>query len=133
MADRQRDPVDVVRGVYDAFARGDMAGFFGLLAPDMVWHEARGHPYGGVYTSTEQIVQNVLTPLGTQWENFTAVNDGLVAEGDTVVSIGVYRGTFKATGKRVEAPYATVWKVRDGKVASLHQHTDTALFWNAMR
>lgn len=127
------DPVAVVSGVYAAFGRGDMAAFFGLLAPDMVWNEAKGHPYGGVYTSVEQIVQNVLTPLGTQWDNFTAVNDSLVAQGDTVVSIGVYRGTFKATGKQVEAPYATVWKVRDGKVKSLHQHTDTALFWNAMR
>ena len=127
------DPVAVVNGVYDAFARGDIAAFFGQLAPDMVWNEAKGHPYGGVYTSVDQIVQNVLTPLGTQWDNFTAVNDSLVAQGDTVVSIGVYRGTFKATGKQVEAPYATIWKVRDGKVKSLHQHTDTALFWNAMR
>lgn len=133
MADQHRDPVAVVSGVYDAFARGDMAGFFGLLAPGMVWHEAKGHPYGGVYTTVDQIVQNVLTPLGTQWENFSAVNDSLVAQGDTVVSIGVYRGTFKATGKQVEAPYATVWTVKDGKVTSLHQHTDTALFWNAMR
>ncbi len=133
MSEQPHDPVAVVRGVYDAFARGDMAGFFALLAPEMVWNEALGHPYGGRYVGADEIVRNVLAPLGAQWENFTAVNEGFVAEGDTVVSLGTYRGTYKATGKRVEAPYATVWKVKDGKVLSLHQHTDTALFWNAMR
>jgi hypothetical protein len=133
MTDALHDPVAVVRAVYAAFARGDMPGFFALLAPDMVWNEALGHPYGGRYVGAEQIVRNVLAPLAEQWDEFTAVNDGFVSEGDTVVSLGTYRGICKATGKRVEAPYATVWKVRDGKVVSLHQHTDTALFWNAMR
>jgi uncharacterized protein len=128
-----KDPAAVVQSVYDAFARGDIASFFSHLTPDMRWFEAKGHPYGGIYVGADEIVKNVLTPLGTEWANFTAVNDRLVAQGDTVVSIGTYRGTCKATGKQVEAPYATVWKVRDGKVVSLHQHTDTALFWNAMR
>lgn len=133
MPDPQHDPVAVVRGVYDAFARGDIQGFFALLSPDMIWNEALGHPYGGRYVGADEIVRNVLTPLGAEWDQFTAVNEGFVAEGDTVVSLGTYRGICKATGKQVVAPYATVWKVEDGKVLSLHQHTDTALFWNAMR
>ncbi len=133
MTDELQQPVSVVRAVYAAFARGDMPAFFALLAPDMVWNEALGHPYGGRYVGADAIVRNVLTPLAAQWDEFTAINDGFVAEGDTVVSLGTYRGLCKATGKRVEAPYATVWKVKNGKVVSLHQHTDTALFWNAMR
>ncbi len=133
MSATNKDPAAVVQGVYDAFARGDIADFFSRLTPDMRWFEAKGHPYGGIHVGADAIVKNVLTPLGAEWENFTAINDSLVTQGDTVVSIGVYRGTCKATGKQVEAPYATVWKVRDGKVVSLHQHTDTALFWKAMR
>lgn len=125
--------LDVVQGVYAAFARGDLQGFFALLAPDVRWHEADGHPYGGVHVGTEAIVKNVITPLGMEWENFTAVNHEYVAQGDTVVSIGTYRGTYRKTGRTVEVPNAVVWKVKNGKVQSLDQYTDTAKFQDAVR
>jgi len=50
-----------------------------------------------------------------------------VSEGDTVVALGDYSGTFKATGKSFTAPFAHVWTFRDGKVVSFQQHTDTAM------
>lgn len=133
MTNSPNDALGVVRAVYDAFARGDMQGFFALMAPDIRWHEADGHPYGGVYVGIDAIVQNVLTPIGTDWTDFTAVPDEFIAQGDTVVSVGTYRGTYRRTGKRVEAAYAVVWKVKDGKVRSLDQHTDTAKFHDAIR
>ena len=43
------DSVDVVRGVYEAFGRGDVAAVLGAMADDVEWHEAEGMPYGGVY------------------------------------------------------------------------------------
>lgn len=127
------DPIEVVRGVYDAFARGDIAGFFALLAPDIVWHEAAGHPYGGVYVGHEAIMQNVLARIGADWDGFSAPAEEFIAQDDTVVTLGSYRGTCKATGKSLVAPFAIVWKVREGKVRALHQHTDTALFQAAVR
>lgn len=32
---------DVVRGLYEAFGRGDVPSVLGLLAPDVDWREAR--------------------------------------------------------------------------------------------
>jgi ketosteroid isomerase-like protein len=120
------------RAIYAAFERGDLPGFFALMAHDMSWNEALGHPYGGTYIGAEAIVQNVMMPLGTQWDGFSATTDRFLADGEIVVVLGTYRGTFKATGRSVTAPFAHVWTIRNGKVQSLQQHTDTA-FQNAVR
>jgi hypothetical protein len=128
-----RTPLAIARNIYAAFERGDLPGLFALLAPDMEWNEAAGHPYGGRYVGQEAIVAGIFMRLGAEWQDFAATIDEYVAQGDKVVVLGTYSGTCKATGKSVEVPFAHVWTVRDGKVVSLHQHTDTALFWNAMR
>jgi uncharacterized protein len=38
---------------------------------------------------------------------------------------GRYRGTVKATGMPVDAQFAHVWHLRDGKVVRFQQYTDT--------
>ena len=45
--------VDGVRGVYDAFAKGDVPAVLGFLAPDIEWTEAEGFPYGGTYNGPD--------------------------------------------------------------------------------
>lgn len=44
---------------------------------------------------------------------------------------GVYRAF--ATGKHFKAPFAHVWKFRDGKAVTFHQYTDTAAQLAAMQ
>ena len=39
--------LDVVRGMYSAFSRGDVAGVLAALAPEIVWVEAEGLPQRG--------------------------------------------------------------------------------------
>lgn len=46
------------------------------------------------------------------------------ARGDVVVTLGYYSGTYKATGRSVEAPFAHVWQFVDGKVVSFRTYTD---------
>ena len=51
------------------------------------------------------------------------------AEGNpypVVVVEARYTGTFKQTGKNLDAQVCHVWKIRDGKVASFQQYVDTA-------
>lgn len=125
-------PTDAIRDVYAAFERGDVPAVLAALAADVRWTEAQGFPYGGTYVGPEAVLQNVFMKLGGEWEGFAAVPHELVAERDTVVALGTYSGTYRATGKRFEAPFVHVWKFRDGKVATFHQHTDTALVQRAL-
>ena len=118
---------DLVRAIYAAFARGDIAAVLATLAPDVHWTEAEGGPYGGVSVGPDAVLEDVFMKLGGEWDGYSAVPTAFVAERDMVVALGDYSGTYKATGKRFTAPFAHVWKFRDGKAVSFHQHTDTAV------
>jgi len=117
--------LDGVRGVYDAFARGDVPGVLGFLSPDIEWTEAEGFPYGGVYRGPNAVLEGVFMRLGTEWDGYAAIPDQIIDAGDTVVALGTYSGKFKATGKSFEAKFAHVWTLRDGKAAKFVQYTDT--------
>jgi ketosteroid isomerase-like protein len=118
---------EVLRNLYAAFATGDIPCVLGALSPEVRWTEAAGGPYGGLSVGPEAVLANVFMPIGAAWDGFSAIPHEFVAEGNVVVTLGTYSGTFKATGKSFSAPFAHVWKFRDGKVASFDQYTDTAV------
>jgi ketosteroid isomerase-like protein len=124
--------INSVQGVYDAFAKGDIPAVLGSLSPDVDWTEAEGFPYGGTYTGPEAVL-GVFMRLGTEWESFAAVPDEFIDGGDTVVVLGKYRGTYKATGKSFQANFAHVWKVREGKVVKFVQYVDTLIVQRALQ
>jgi ketosteroid isomerase-like protein len=127
------DNCAIVRELYAAFGRGDIPAVMQALAPDIRWTEAEGFPYGGTYTGPEAVLRNVIMRLATEWQPFAVSPEEFVADGDMVVSLGLYRGVYKATGKGFTAPFAHVWNVRNGKVVRFRQHTDTALVQQVLR
>ena len=119
--------LDVVRGLYQAFAVGDIPSVLGALSPIVEWTEATGGPYGGVSIGPDAVLENVFMKIGGEWDEFAAVPSEFVADGATVVALGEYSGTYKATGKSFKAPFAHVWKFDGEKAISFHQYTDTAV------
>lgn len=67
-----------------------------------------------------------LFDAATIWDGFTVELSQFIADGDDVVSLGTYRGTYKATGKSFSARYAHAWTVKDGKVVHYDQVMDSA-------
>ena len=124
---------DIIRGVYDAFAKGDIPAVLATLASDISWTEAQGGPYGGVSIGPDQVLQNVFMKLGGEWDGFSAIPREFITQGNTVVVLGDYSASFKATGKNFNAPFAHVWKLQDGKAVSFQQYTDTALHLKPMQ
>jgi ketosteroid isomerase-like protein len=128
-----QDNSATIRGLYAAFARGDVPSVLGALAPDVRWTEAEGFPYGGTYSGPQAVLENVFMKLGTEWEGFAAIPRELVAQDETVVAIGEYSGKYKATGKSFRTPYVHVWKFKGGKVQTFEQHTDTVVVQRALK
>jgi ketosteroid isomerase-like protein len=118
---------EMVRDIYGSLARGDMPAVLGALDSKCSWTEADGFPHGGTYIGPDEVLNNVLAKLGTEWEQFSAVPEELITDGETVVVLGEYRGRYNATGKSFTAPFTHVWKMQDGKVTNFRQYTDTAL------
>ncbi|QAU45667.1 nuclear transport factor 2 family protein [Bradyrhizobium guangzhouense] len=126
--------VQIVQAFYDAVSRADAATVVGLLHPDLHWTEAEGFPYySGTWLRPQEVLDKLLVPLVRDWDDFSAVADDFIVEGDRVVSLGVYSGVNKATGKAMRAPFAHVWRVADGKLARFDMYTDTLLIDRAMQ
>ena len=119
--------VDLVRGIYAGFASGDVPGVIARMSPEIVWNEAEGFPYadGNPYRGPEAILGGVFSRLGGEWNGFDASPAEFLDSGDTVVVLGRYSGTFKATGLALDAQFAHVWRVEDGKATAFQQYTDT--------
>lgn len=121
------ESVALVRGIYEAFAAGDVPGVLGRMSPDIVWNEAENFIYadGNPYRGPEAILNGVFARCIGEWDGFSAIPEEYLDAGDTVVVLGRYRGTNKATGRAMDAQLAHVWRVADGKVVAFQQYTDT--------
>lgn len=122
-----QENVALVRGVYEAFAAGDVGGVLGRMSPAIVWNEAENFPYadGNPYVGPEAVANGVFARCGSEWDGFAAVPEEILDAGDTVVVLGRYKGSYKGTGKAQNAQFVHVWRVEDGKAVGFQQHTDT--------
>jgi uncharacterized protein len=118
---------DPVRALYAAFAKGDMPAALATMTPDIVWNEAENYPYAdrNPYVGPQAVLHGVFARIGGDWEGFAATPDEFIDGGDTIVSLGHYTGTFKATGKPMRAQFAHVCRVKDGKITRFQQYADT--------
>jgi ketosteroid isomerase-like protein len=123
--------VELVRGVYDAFAGGDVDAVFAAMKPDVEWDESEGMPYGGVYHGRDAIVANVFGPILSDVEGFTADPDELLPLDDSRVIARGRHGGRGAAGP-VDARFVHVWTITDGKVSRYEQLADTRRFCDAV-
>lgn len=121
------DNKEFIKGLYQAFAEGDMPKVLGAMADDIEWWEAEGNPWsiGRAFVGVQEVVEGVLGRIGAEFEGFEVVPDRFLADGDQVVMIGRYRGKGVATGKLLDAQVVHVWTIRGGKLARFEQFVDT--------
>lgn len=127
------DNVAVIRGIYEAFGAGDIEGVVGRMSPGIVWNEAENFIYAdhNPYTGPEAILTGVFGRIGADWDDFACVPEEILDAGDTVIALGHYHGSFKATGTSVKAQAVHVWRVDEGKATQFQQYTDTLQFARA--
>jgi uncharacterized protein len=126
---------DIVKAIYDAFGKGDVPAVLGALDPQIQWREAENFRYadGNPYAGPQAVADGVFHRLVADIANFAVLPEHVVEGGDTVVVEGRYRGTMKATGTPVDAQFAHVWQMREGKVVRFQQYTDTKQWADAAR
>lgn len=125
--------VDVIKRLYQAFAEGDLDTVSTLLDPSVEWIESEGIPYGGVFMGYEAVLNGVFASIGADWDNFQSHVDQFIDADDIVITLGTDSGIYKATGKSMTAPTASVWTVKNGKVVKFRQYIDTLAVANATK
>lgn len=126
--------LDTVKGLYTSFANGDIPAVLGALDAEAEWNEADNFPYadGNPYIGPDAVLNGVFMRLGGEWDGFAAVPAEFIDGGDRVVVLGRYGGRYKASGRAVDAQFAHVWWLADGKVTRFQQYTDTAQVRDAL-
>ena len=120
--------VQVVKGMYEAFGRGDVPAVLGAMTDDIAWYQAEGMPRGGLHRGPDAVAHNVFGPLIEDIPDFALAPEEFIASGDTVAAVVRYTGTGTDTGKTLNLQVVHVWDVRDGKVARFRQFVDTVKY-----
>lgn len=119
--------VELIRSIYEAFARGDVGGVLGAMSPTIVWNEAENFAYadGNPYIGPQAVASGVFSRCISEWSGFGVKVEELLDAGDTVIMIGRYSGTFLRTGRSQHPQVVHIWRVADGKAVKFQQHVDT--------
>lgn len=123
----------VVKRLYEAFAHRDRDVILQLFAPDIDWVQNEGFPGGGRHVGAGAVLDGVFARFRQERDAWQAVVTEWIDAGDSVIALGEYRGTFKATGRSTTAAFAHVYRVRGGRIVRFEQFTDTAKVAEAMR
>jgi ketosteroid isomerase-like protein len=128
--------VDTIKGMYDAFGRGDVDGILELVTDDVDWATdaaLESAPWYGPKRGKEGVRRffdgigqtgpvTEFTPL-----SFTSNDDG------DVMAFVRYAFTVTETGKDVAMNLHHYWKFRDGKVCFVRSSEDTAQVGAALK
>ncbi|GAA2430097.1 nuclear transport factor 2 family protein [Mycolicibacterium llatzerense] len=126
--------VEVAERLYSAFTSHDRAGLAALLHPDFTGRVSEGMPFGlgGAVHSPEQMLRDVWGGASAHWETAPYPDEFVAAGANRVMVLGYYRGRGRTTGRRYTAAFVHDITVRDGKIASLTQITDTKAWHDAL-
>lgn len=122
--------IDAVRGVYEAFAAGDVPAVLGAMDASVDWREPAGLPFED-QVGPQAVAENIFGPIMGMFETFSVTPKELFDAGDAVVAVGVYSG--QAAGGSLEADFAHVWRFGpDGRITGFRTYTDTHLWRQAL-
>jgi ketosteroid isomerase-like protein len=113
------DDLEVVRAIYAAFARRDLAGALPFLAPDCELHaagtaEAAGHasPYRG-----HDGVRAYFADVAAVWEELVLHAEDFRVVPGSVIVIG--HVTARRNGERIRRSIVWTWRLRNGLATSV--------------
>jgi ketosteroid isomerase-like protein len=119
----------VVQDAYGAFGRGDIPALLGYMTDDVQWRPVIGTakhvPFAGERNGKTAVAE-FFKIVGENEEFHQFEPHEFVAQGDTVVALGHYRATTRATGKTFDSDFVMVFTFRGGKVATFREYTDSA-------
>jgi 2-(1,2-epoxy-1,2-dihydrophenyl)acetyl-CoA isomerase len=128
-----RDTADLARAFYAALAAGDRDQLDVLLHPEFTGRTTEGMPFGigGDHDSPTAMRRNGWGKIARHFEARAEPERFLdLADGRLLVT-GRYRGRGKQGGAPLDAAFAHLIAIDQGRIKSLEQYTDTARWHDA--
>ena len=124
--------IEIVRAHYAASAEGNVHLMMANVSPQVRRTEMAGFPCAGTWVGPQAVIDNVFAVLGRDWTNYRFELQSLVDGGERIVADGAYHGSYRATGKELQARVVHIWKLQNGTIVAFEQFTDTLLVHRAM-
>jgi ketosteroid isomerase-like protein len=120
-----QENVELVRQGFEALNRDDRATATRLLAPDVEWHSVAGPLFGvGTIRGREAVLKFLWQDLRESIEGFRARPEEFTDLGtDRVLVVARYEGRGRSSGAEVDLRVASVYQLRDGMMATVHDYT----------
>ncbi|WP_084030740.1 enoyl-CoA hydratase-related protein [Bradyrhizobium paxllaeri] len=128
-----RNRADLARALYAALAAGDREQLDALLHPEFTGRTAEGMPFGigGDHDSPTAMRRNGWGRIARHFEARAEPEQFLdLADGRLLVT-GRYRGHGRQGGAALDAAFAHLIAIDQGRIKSLEQFTDTARWHDA--
>jgi ketosteroid isomerase-like protein len=116
---------DLIRGFYDAFARGDIGAILSRLDERIDWRSPDNLPHGGSFSGRDA-VGRFFQGIGEHWESLTVEVDHAFVDEDRVVVLMRARGRLRS-GEETGYSAAHAWTLRDGVPIGFAETVDAPL------
>jgi ketosteroid isomerase-like protein len=107
--------VELVRQVFDAVERRDLARLIALTDPEVEWSSFFALGERGVYRGHDGL-RTYLSDLSEAFEDLRPELSDLLDAGDIVIGVGRIHYRGRESGVETESPTGWMLKFRDGKV-----------------
>ena len=125
--------IELARDAYAAFGAGDLQKLLGLMTSDIVWEfpASKVIPWAGTFKGPGEVARFFAALMEhCEPEAFEPLH--FIASDDRLVVLGRERFRVKSTGLSWACEWAHAFTVRDGKIASFREYTDTAAMGSAL-
>ncbi|WP_027058560.1 nuclear transport factor 2 family protein [Mesorhizobium loti] len=120
--------VDVVKNLYDAYAKRDIVSALAHCSDDVVfrWVAEPHAPYIGAGNGKQEFLARLMA-LDKDFEYRSFVPMDIIDGGDKIAAQVEIHLTRKTTGQELVMRIADFWTLRDGEIIEMVEYYDTAL------
>lgn len=121
---------DMLKTMYDAFGKGDVATVLGQATDDITFHVPGHSLVAGDYSGEDEVLGFFGKLMGLSGGTFSIEVLDILANDEHGVTLTMERG--KRDGKALENRAVHVWDIRDGKCAQFRGYNEGAWdeFWS---
>jgi ketosteroid isomerase-like protein len=123
-----QDNVELVESALDAWNRGEIEAFAGLVPEDVAWVEVSGRPEGeaGERLGRDRMRQSLESMLEA-WDSYRLEVERIDDVGDRILAIVREVGRGRASGLEIDGRWGYLLTVQNGKIARIEAYRDAAL------
>jgi len=128
------EETETLKSAYAALNRNDIAGFLGMLDPQIERAEFLESPQGGTYRGIQAVTEHFVKARGA-WAEGSCEPQRFIVAGDRIVVLVQVRVRLKHETEWREGRVADVFTFRDGKAIEFRSFIDEAqaLEWAGAR